>query len=109
MKPGEQRPHFVRRVFNDEMLTVCEATMHKVCEDFEAELIEFNGESDHVRLLVNYPPKVAVSGLVNSLKGVSARFLRRDFTGRTNRAIMHATSGRRPTLPPTAAAHHSRW
>jgi REP element-mobilizing transposase RayT len=42
-----------------------------------------------VHLLVHYPPKVAVSDLVNSLKGVSARILRRDLTGRVNRAIMH--------------------
>ncbi|MFE9808640.1 IS200/IS605 family transposase [Streptomyces sp. NPDC005227] len=77
-----------RGALNDEMLTVCETTMRKVCEDFEAELIEFNGEHDHVHLLVHYPPKVAVSGLVNSLKGVSARILRRDFTGHVNRAIM---------------------
>lgn len=48
----------------------------KVCEDFEAELVEFDGEDDHVHLLVNYPPKVAISKLVNSLKGVSSRVLR---------------------------------
>jgi putative transposase len=48
----------------------------KVCEDFEAELIECNGEDDHVHLLVVYPPKVALSKLVNSLKGVSSRLLR---------------------------------
>ena len=47
-----------------------------VCEDFEASLIEMDGEDDHVHLLVNYPPKVAVSVLVNSLKGVSSRLLR---------------------------------
>jgi putative transposase len=28
-----------------------------VCKDFEAELVEFNGEDDHVHLLVNYPLK----------------------------------------------------
>ena len=44
-----------------------------VCDDFEAELIEMDGEDDHVHLLVNYPPKVAISALVNSLKGVSSR------------------------------------
>lgn len=38
--------------------------------------MEFDGEDDHVHLLVNYPPKVAVSALVNSLKGVSSRLLR---------------------------------
>jgi putative transposase len=48
-----------------------------VCTDFEAELIEFEGEDDHVHLLVNYPPKVAVSALVNSLKGVSSRMIRK--------------------------------
>ena len=63
--------------------------MRKVCGDFGAELREFNGEDDHVHLLVEYPPKVAVSVLVNSLKGVSARRLRSEFTGRVNRHSMH--------------------
>ncbi len=49
----------------------------KVCSDFGAELVEVDGEDDHVHLLVNYPPKVAVSTLVNSLKGVSSRLLRK--------------------------------
>jgi len=48
----------------------------KVCCDFGAELKECSGEDDHVHLLVIYPPKVAVSKLVNSLKGVSSRLLR---------------------------------
>ena len=71
------------------MLTRCEEVTGSVCADFEAELTEFDGESDHVHLLVDHPPKVAVSVLVNSLKGVSSRRLRQEFTGTTNRAIMH--------------------
>jgi putative transposase len=35
-----------------------------------------DGEDDHVHLLVEYPPKLAISSLVNSLKGVSSRLLR---------------------------------
>jgi putative transposase len=35
----------------------------KVCADFEAHLVEMNGEDDHVHLLVEYPPKVAASTL----------------------------------------------
>ena len=50
----------------------------KICGDFEAELKEMDGEDDHVHLLVNYPPKVAVSALVNSLKGASSRVLRKE-------------------------------
>jgi hypothetical protein len=34
-------------------------------------------EDEHVHLLVNYPPKVSVSSLVNSLKGVSSRMIRK--------------------------------
>jgi putative transposase len=47
--------------------------------DFECELAEFNGEGDHVHLLVNFPPKVALSRLVNSLKGASSRRMRQEF------------------------------
>ncbi len=50
-----------------------------ICDSFDAELIEFDGEGDHVHLLINYPPKVAISKLVNALKGVSSRRLRTTF------------------------------
>jgi putative transposase len=51
----------------------------EVCRDFEAELVEVDGESDHVHLPITYPPKVSVARLVNSLKGVSSRLLRKDY------------------------------
>jgi putative transposase len=75
-----------RDVLDDDMLSLCERAMRKACRDFEAGLREFNGETDHVHLLVNYPPKVPVSALVNSLKDVSARMLRSQYTGRSNHA-----------------------
>ena len=53
--------------------------MRDACADFRAELAEFNGEPGHVHLLVNFPPTVAISRLVNSLKGVSSRRLRQEF------------------------------
>ncbi|WP_092974726.1 IS200/IS605 family transposase [Actinopolyspora lacussalsi] len=66
-------------VFTDTHLRRMHEVMRQVCEDFETELEEFNGEANHVHLLVNFPPKVAVSKLVNSLKGVSSRMLRKEF------------------------------
>ncbi len=65
------------RIFNTEHLDSLETLFRRVCADFESELVEFNGETDHVHLLVNYPPKVTLSKLVNSLKGVSSRRLKR--------------------------------
>lgn len=65
-----------REVFTKEVLADLQGIFSGVCNDFEAELVEFDGEQDHVHLLVNYHPKVAVSVLVNSLKGVSSRMIR---------------------------------
>lgn len=66
-----------RGVFTKAILDDLKDIFAKVCADFEAELVECDGEDDHVHLLVNYPPKVAVSMLVNSLKGVSSRLVRK--------------------------------
>ena len=66
-----------REVFTKIILEELHSIFSSVCQDFEAELVEFDGEDDHVHLLVNYPPKVAISKLVNSLKGVSSHLLRK--------------------------------
>lgn len=68
---------YSREVFTREILDELRLIFSSVCTDFEAELVEFDGEDDHVHLLVNYPPKVAVSKLVNSLKGVSSHLIRK--------------------------------
>ncbi len=62
-----------RGVLDAVMLDRCRENMADVYADFGAVMTEFHGEDDHVHLLVEYPPKAAVSTLVNSLKGVSAR------------------------------------
>jgi putative transposase len=66
-----------REVFTKQILNELRLIFSSVCTDFEAELVEFDGEDDHVHLLVNYPPKVSVSKLVNSLKGVSSHLIRK--------------------------------
>jgi putative transposase len=67
------------QVFAARHLERMEEIMRDVCADFGAELREFNGEAEHVHLLVTFPPTVAISRLVNSLKGVSSRRLRQEF------------------------------
>ncbi|PZT78045.1 IS200/IS605 family transposase [Streptomyces sp. AC1-42W] len=76
-----------RKAMTDAMLTRREEIMREVCSDFEAELKQFNGEDDHVHLLVHYPPKVQLSRLVNSLKGVSARLLRKEYDSHVRRHL----------------------
>ena len=74
-----------RNVLTHDMLTDMENIMRDVCQVFDATLMEFNGEDDHVHLLVSYPPKVALSTLINSLKGVSSRRLRAKYDIKTHR------------------------
>jgi putative transposase len=66
-----------RKVISDRVHEHLKATCSRVCSKMGAELREFDGEEDHVHLLVSYPPKLAVSRLVNSLKLVSSRLLRK--------------------------------
>ena len=47
-----------------------------VAEQFEVTIDAYEHDHDHVHLLVTYPPKVALSKLVNSMKGVSSRRVR---------------------------------
>jgi putative transposase len=57
--------------------------MSEVCNHVAGRMnfrvIRLNGESDHVHLLIEYPPKLSISQIVNSLKGVSSRMLRKEF------------------------------
>jgi putative transposase len=64
------------RIFDGNAIERLHAIFSKVCMDFEAQLVEMDGQDNHVHLLVNYPPKHSISALVNSLKGVSSRLLR---------------------------------
>ena len=68
-----------KNVFNKQLLDYLKIVFNNICNSFEVQLIEFEGESDHIHLLINYPPKLSLSKLVNSLKGVSSRLLRTNF------------------------------
>ena len=72
-------PKYRKKIFTKEHIDYMRDVFTKVCIDFKANLIEFGGERDHVHLLVTYPPKVSISSLVNSLKGVSSRRLGQHF------------------------------
>jgi len=52
--------------------------------------VEFNGEADHVHLLASYPPTLAISTLIQRIKGRTAYTVRREYTGACVRARMRA-------------------
>lgn len=83
--------------------------MRAVCENFSVELVEFNGERDHVHLMVNFPPTVAVSRLINSLKGVSSRRLRQEFPNWSSTIGGRNACGPVPTTPDRLAERRCPW
>ena len=60
-------------VFTAESLTTIEKTFKEVAEKMDFGIQEFNGEADHIHVLIEYPPKLSISQIVNALKGVSSR------------------------------------
>jgi putative transposase len=81
-----------RGVLTGEHLGTLRGVFASVCADVGAELVEMDGEDDHVHLLVADPPQVAVARLVNSLKGVSGRRLRQRYRVRTHREHLWSPS-----------------
>ncbi len=65
-----------RAVFDDAAILWLQGHCKKVCEAMGAQLLALDGERDHIHLLIEYPPKLSVSVLVNALKGTSSRLLR---------------------------------
>lgn len=62
-----------------EMLAQMHTQLKRVCRSWRCELLEFNGEADHVHLLVDGHPAVNLSRLIGNLKTVSARYCRANF------------------------------
>ncbi|MGM3304914.1 IS200/IS605 family transposase [Anabaena sp. WFMT] len=60
-------------VFAGESIDLIEKTFREVAEKMNFKVLEFNGEGNHVHALIEYPPKLSVSQIVNALKGVSSR------------------------------------
>ena len=62
-----------KNVFNAQGLALIEKSFREVALHMNFEILEFNGEAEHVHALIEYPPKLSLSQMVNSLKGVSSR------------------------------------
>ena len=64
---------FRHLVFSDDGLKLIEQSFKDVAQKMNFNILEFNGEYEHVHALIEYPPKLSVSQITNALKGVSSR------------------------------------
>jgi len=68
-----------RGVFTSEMLERLKIVIAETCEQMDCEMLELNGEDDHVHMMISVHPKLAISNLVSKLKGKSSYLLRREY------------------------------
>lgn len=69
-----------RKCITAPMLTRLKEICDRLTEKWECELLEFNGEADHLHLLLSLNPKVTPSVFVNNLKTVTSRLIRKEFS-----------------------------
>jgi putative transposase len=74
-----------RKIFDEAMLIRLESIIAGLMVQWDSRLIEINGETDHVHLLIQYTPQVELSKLINNLKTVSSRYLRKEFAEQINK------------------------
>ncbi|WP_241580309.1 IS200/IS605 family transposase [Rosenbergiella nectarea] len=65
-----------RKVFDGEIISQIREALLSAAEKLEIDILEMDGEEDHIHILVAYPPKLSVSVLVNNLKSISSRRVR---------------------------------
>lgn len=68
-----------KKVITQPMLNDLKNILGRVCESWGCELVEFNGEQDHVHLLIEAHPNLKLSDMVNNLKTVSSRLIRKSY------------------------------
>ena len=69
-------------VINSAIETRLKELIDKLCKTQDCELLECKadlGTNDHIHLLVDLAPKIALSKLVNTLKTITSREIRKEF------------------------------
>ena len=61
------------------MLSDLESKMHELAEKWGVAILEFEGEADHVHLLLDMSPSIQPSKFINNLKTVSSRYMKKEY------------------------------
>lgn len=69
-----------KKCFTGEILDSLRRLCKEQCDKWEVELLEFGGEADHVHLMLGLNPTVQPSKFINSLKTVTSRQIRKQYS-----------------------------
>jgi putative transposase len=74
-----------KKAINKEMLNRLREIFDQTLNKWDCKLIDFNGESDHVHLILEFMPHIKLSDLIGNLKTVSSRLIRKEFPNLQNK------------------------
>lgn len=67
-----------KKAINKNILARLEEIFKDTLEKWDCKLVQFNGEEDHVHLLIDYKPDKPLSTLIGNLKTVTSRLIRKE-------------------------------
>lgn len=73
-----------RKVLTGEMIERLREVITDLCEKWDCNVIEFNGEDNHIHLLFQYYPQMEIPKFVGNIKSVTSRRLRQEFPEQIN-------------------------
>ena len=66
------------KCLTEDLLKLAETTCKRICDNWDFDMIEFGGESDHVHILFSAYPSADLSVFINNIKTVSSRMIRKE-------------------------------
>ena len=71
--------HYRQPALSSQMLARLKEMLGQVANKMDCLLLEFNGEADHIHILLDFHPKNSIAAVVGSLKSSTARMLKKEF------------------------------
>jgi putative transposase len=68
------------KCFTDQILNRLEEVCKSLLEKWDCSVLEFGGEADHVHLMIELHPNIEPAKLINSLKTVTSRAIRKEYS-----------------------------
>ena len=72
-------PRYRRKVLTNKIENSLKEILNKIAEDNNFNILEINGDLDHIHLLIECSPQHYIPNILKALKGVSARLLMKEF------------------------------
>jgi len=73
-------PKYRKKLFAQNWLRERAAELFReIAEEYEYEIVEMEVAEDHVHFMMSFPPRDSISGVVRTLKSISARELFREY------------------------------